>query len=499
MKTATTQRTAAEHTDQQPVLVGVGTATQRAAVLEQSAEPLDLMLQAVRRAGSDSGAPALLAQVQRIAVPQGRWRYRNPAGEIARNLGCVDATSILAGVGVLQQSLISDACQRIAAGEIDAALIAGADAGHRILTAKRQGLRAPERQQEDDPHEHLRPEEPLLHPAELRAGIRLPVALYALIESACRARDHVGLREHRQRLADRYARFSEIAAANPAAWRRARVEAAAIRDASDANPMQAFPYTRRHCSSWNVDQAGALLLCSAAKARALGIPAHRWIHPWAAAECNHMVPVSARSDLSANPGARSAAQVLLRSAGLAASEVDLLDLYSCFPIAVQAHAEALGITHGRDLTVTGGMPFAGGPFNNYVLQATCRMAELLRQGAGRTGLVSSVSGILTKHAFGLWASRPALQGFSRHDVSAQTAKAGPDKTVLSTYEGTGRIAGYTIIHESHAPPRALVLADTPGGDRVLAWNADAATIDRMRTMEHCGVSITMTGDTFTPI
>jgi len=74
-----------------PVLVGIGVSTQR----EEDAralEPLDLMIDAVRRAGKDSGAEALLAGVQRVAVPKGRWRYQNPGGETgvpsARNGAC---------------------------------------------------------------------------------------------------------------------------------------------------------------------------------------------------------------------------------------------------------------------------------------------------------------------------------------------------------------------------------------------------------------------------
>ena len=109
-------------------------------------EPIDLMIEAVRRAGTAAGGLHPLAAVQRIAVPKGRWRYRNPAGEIARSIGADAATSVLASVGVLQQSLVGDACSRIAAGEIDSALVVGADAGYRMLRAKIAGQRATERQ-----------------------------------------------------------------------------------------------------------------------------------------------------------------------------------------------------------------------------------------------------------------------------------------------------------------------------------------------------------------
>ncbi len=481
----------------QPVLVGIGTCMQREEDLALSKEPMDLMLEAVRRAGADAGAAQMLAGVERIAVPKGRWRYRNPAGEIARAIGAGSATTVLASVGVLQQSLIGDACSRIAAGEIDSALIVGADAGYRMLRAKQMGARAGERQQEDAPHISLEPKEELLHPAELRAGLRMPVALYAILESAWRAKNGLTVSAHRQQLGAMYQRFSEVAASNPDAWRRKALSALEISEASDRNPMQAFPYTRLHCSTWNVDQAAALLLCSAGKAQALGIAQSRWVYALASTESNHMVPVSARADLAACEGARLAGRAALAIADIDASQLDLVELYSCFPIAVEAYAQELGISLTRELTVTGGMPFAGGPFNNYVLQASCRMAALIREGRGGTGLVSSVSGILTKQGFGLWASQPSARGYSFDDVSAETARLVETKEVAPDFHGGAVVAGYTVLHDKDQLPRALVLADTEDGRRALAWSDSPALIQQMETAEFCGAKIVIEAETFT--
>lgn len=476
----------------QPVLVGIGVTKQREDDFRQAREPMDLMLDAVRQAGVDAAggrAAQLLREVQHIAVPRGRWRYRNPAGELARSIGADGATTVLASVGVLQQSLIGEACSRIAAGQIDAALVAGADTGYRILRARQAGERAPERQQEDSPNIQLEPVEELLHPAEVKAGIRMPVALYAILESAFRNRRGWTVDGHRDRLAHMLARFSVTAADNPDAWRRRSLQAAAIREGSEANPMQAFPYTRLHCTSWNVDQAAALLVCSAAKAQALGIPRNRWVYACASTESNHMVPVSAREDLAGCDAAAVAGHAALEAGGIDASGVDLLDLYSCFPVAVEAQADALGISLERELTVTGGMPFAGGPFNNYVLQATCRMAWLLRRNAGRAGLVSSVSGILTKQGFGLWSRQPLGAGFRFLDLSVEVRARARVRTVLETFAGPARIAGYTVLHDKGEAPRALVLADTPGGERVLAASSEPALADGMQRQEFCGATI----------
>ena len=158
-----------------PVLVGLGTATRREEDFERALEPMDLMLEAVDRAGMDTRAANVLQDVQYIAVPRGRWQYANPAGEIARHVGASGAVEVLASVGVLQQTLIGEACARIARGEAHTTLVTGADAGYRLLRAQIAGREAAERKQDDEPDVYLAPKEELRHPAEKRAGLKMPV------------------------------------------------------------------------------------------------------------------------------------------------------------------------------------------------------------------------------------------------------------------------------------------------------------------------------------
>ena len=336
-----------------PVLVGIGTATRREEDFRQALEPMDLMLEAVAAAGSDSGSEAALAGLQYIAVPKGRWTYANPAGEIAKFFNAKGATTVLTTPGVLQQTLIGEACARISRGEIHTALVTGADAGYRLLRAHIAGQKASEREQYDEPDIYLKPKDELRHPVELRAGLHMPVGLYAILESAHRAQKGWSVEACRDHVADLWSRFSEVASRNGHAWNREAIPARDIRDASAHNPMQAFPYTRYHCSTWNVDQAAAVLLCSAERAEALGVPRSQWVFPLASTESNHMVAVSAREDLAVCHGARVTGLAALQAGGMSVDEVDLIDLYSCFPIAVQTYAEAIGLSPGRDLTLTG--------------------------------------------------------------------------------------------------------------------------------------------------
>ena len=481
-----------------PVLVGIGTATRRDEDPLRALDPLALMTEAARNAGTDSASPALLRRLDRILVPRGRWTHGNPGRAIGQAVGAPGAHSVLSTVGVLQQTLFGAACAAIAAGEIRSALVTGGDAGYRLLRARIAGVKLPPlAPAEAEPDELLAPREELRHPAEVRAGLRMPVSPYAILESAYRARHGWSVAAHRDRIAGLYARFSAVAAANPDAWTRKPLDAAAIRDPSERNAMQAFPYTRLLCSSWNVDQAAALLLCSEAEAEAAGVPRDRFVYPWSSTESNHMVAVSARTELGACPGAAIAGRAALAPFGIGAAGLDLVDLYSCFPVAVETYADAVGLDLGRDLTVTGGMSYGGGPYNNYVLQSTARMGRLLRAGKGRIGLVSTVSGVLTKQGFGLWSTARPEPGFQWADVTHQAAAATGEKQVLADYAGPGRIAGYTVLHEPGRQVTAIAVADLEGDARALATTDDPAVIAAFESgREFVGAPLHVDGERF---
>jgi acetyl-CoA C-acetyltransferase len=486
-----------------PVLVGIGVVQQKDPARGKDTprkdasglgkDALALMIDAVRRAGADSGAPGLLAEAARIAVPQSLWSYEDPARAIANAIGARNAVSVLAELGVLQQSLLGDACARIASGEIDCAIVAGGEARYRALQARLAGIDAPESPAEGEPSERWKPAAELRLEAEVKSGLGyMPVGYYAIVESAFRAAHGWSVSEHRDRLATMYERFSEIAASNPHAWKREKIDAATIRGDSSSNLLMAFPYTKLHNSSWNVDQAAAVLLCSAERATAAGIAPHRWTFPRASTESNHMLALSERAELHRLPGARIAGLRALELAGLTNEDLDLVELYSCFPIAVEVFAKELGLPAGGDWTVTGGMPFAGGPLNNYVLQATCRMAELLRDGRGRHGLVTSVSGYLTKQGFGVWSSTPSPQGFAHEDVATAVAAASPPKPVHDARDGEATICGYTVMHDRGAVT-GVVLVDWDDGSRSLACTQEEALVARMESEEMCGVRVVVAG------
>ena len=480
-----------------PVLVGIGTINQRERDPAAADEAVQLMIRAARAAADDCGSAELLSSVERIGIPKGVWGYRDPARLVARAIGA-QATTVLAEIGILQQSLFADACREIQAGHIDAALVVGAEAKYRQLQSEIQGVAVSETEQLETPDILLEPEQEIWSEVESAAGLGMPVGFYAIMESALRKALGEDVESHRDRVAALYESFSKVAQSNPHAWNRDGMDAVAIRNASAKNRMLAFPYTKYHNSQWNVDQAGALLFCSVAKAEALGIAREKWVFPLASTESNYMVNTSQRVDLAGSAGARLAGKKALELADVAVEELELLEMYSCFPSAVQIYARELGIDLGRQLTVTGGMTFGGGPLNNFVLQSTCRMAELLRERPGSKGLVTSVSGMLTKQGFGVWSTAPNASGFGFADVTAEAKKEAPAVELVTADAGDGEVIGCTVLYHGDNPLRGVAVVALDSGKRTVAYNDEGAVMAEMMSSEYCGRRVTLREGRFFP-
>ena len=140
--------------------------------------------------------------------------------------------------------------------------------------------------------------------------------------------------------------------------------------------------------------------------RSLGVPSDRWVFPQAGSDAHDTPFVSNRRDFRSSPAIQAAGPAALRLAGVDVDDVSHVDLYSCFPSAVQIAAAELGLRLDRPLTITGGLSFAGGPWNNYVMHSIATMVDRLRDDAGSVGLITANGGFVTKHAFGVYATTP---------------------------------------------------------------------------------------------
>jgi acetyl-CoA C-acetyltransferase len=161
---------------------------------------------------------------------------------------------------------------------------------------------------------------------------------------------------------------------------------------------------------------------------------------------------------------------------------------------VQIYAREIGLSLDRPLTVTGGMPFAGGPLNNYVIQATARMAEVLREDPGSVGLVSCLSGILNKQGWGVWSSEPSGAGFQFADVSEETAARTTPRELASEYQGPATILGYTAVYGREGTDRGVAVCELADGRRSVVNTTDTTILDRMVSEELCGREVTVRSD-----
>jgi acetyl-CoA C-acetyltransferase len=463
------------------------------------------MANAVRAAAEDAGSQALLARIESISVTQGLWSYRNPGKLIAEAIGCPRAKTIVSDLGVLQLTLLSNLCRSIAAGETDLGVVVGGEAKYRELRSTITGQPVSETEQDEStplPEVRLGSSDPICSDLETKRGFGSAADYFAVIDSALRHHEGKSVEEHRDELAHLYSGFSEIAARNPHAWRAEPLSADRIRNETPKNAMQAFPYTKLHCSQWNVNQAVAILVCSATKAERLGLDRSRWIFPLAAAESKHVVVLAQQRRLFSHPGTVRTGERALAMAGVTRSEISTAELYSCFPAAVRSFAHDLKLDARCPLTVTGAMPFAGGPFNHASLAGVARMVEVLRgevaaaASGRRVGLVTNLSGIFGKQGCVILSNVPNASGYRYEDVTAAVAAEDSPIPLDDGYAGPATIVGYTVIYARGAISHGLAVCDTPAGKRTVARSENKDLLETMTREEFCGrtVQIAANGD-----
>ena len=238
-------------------------------------------------------------------------------------------------------------------------------------------------------------------------------------------------------------------------------------------------------SNNHVDQGAALIVTSTDFAKHLGIPEERWIYPLAATEAWDHLCVSERDNLYSSPAIRLAASSLFEQTGLGIEDLEFVDLYSCFPSAVQIAAREIGLGLERPLTVTGGLTFAGGPWNNYVMHAIARTVDLLRTKPTEHALVTANGGLLTKHALCLYSGTPPGADFSCNNLQAEV-DATVKRAVKVEHIGEATIEAYTVMYGAEAAEIAHAACLVGDGERTWANVTDPDTVLAMTKEEYCG-------------
>ncbi len=468
---------------------------QRPDDLNQALEAVALMEQVVRDAAADSGAPGLLAKLDLVGVVDGAWKYSDPARLVADAVGATNArTSISANGGNTPQSYLNSLASRIKDGELGCVVFCGAETIWSRRRQRRAEIKVPVTKQVGvEPDEHFGGDVSMQTEFEQERGMQMPINFYPLFDSAIRNARGETIEQHRDRIAKLWATFNKQAVANDYAWSRTPMTADEIREPSASNRMVGFPYTKAMNSNWDLDQAAAVLLCSAEVAEAAGVPREKWVFPWAGTDAHDTYSVSNRRDLHSSPAITEAGKKLFELAGIGPDDVDHIDLYSCFPSAVQVGAQSIGFSEDQLLTQTGGLTFAGGPLNNYVTHSIATMVNVLRDDPGSVGLVSANGGFLTKHALGLYSTEPPANGYAAADVQDKVDLV-PVTPVAEDHVGPVTVEAYTVMHNADGPEVALCALRTPDGARTWGRVTDVAAATAMMTEEAIGRTGTLAAD-----
>ena len=472
--------------DNIPVLVGCGQITQREPDPRAALAPLPLMAQAARLAADDSGAGAALLQAldtvavirlfadtsPRFACPFGR--YANPPRTLARSLGAgqVRRHVYTHPGGNMPQYCLNRLAEAVTRGEVGAALIVGAEALATQKAAQRAGIAL---DWQDDPgggFEAWGVATRGWSDVEERHGARAAIYAYPMFENAIRGALGRSIAQHQQAMGELLARFAAVAAANPLADRRAGYSAAQITSAGPGNATIAFPYTRLMSANAFIDQGAALILTSVANARRLGVPQHKWVYLHGCADAHDHWYISDRRDYHSSPAMQAVFAQALQMAGIGLADLRAFDIYSCFASAVEVACQSLGLAldDPRGLTVTGGLPYFGGPGNNYVTHAIAQMMQRLRAAPGQFGLVTANGNYLTKHSAGVYSTSPPGRAFAPADpaiLQAQLDKL-PHPRFEALAQGPARIETWTVQHDAQGPAGAIVIGRLADGARFLA-------------------------------
>ncbi|MFN8225345.1 MAG: acetyl-CoA synthetase [Mycobacterium sp.] len=460
----------------------------------EAPEPLVSWEQRARAAAAQAGSESILTQLDSLQVVYCQtWPYDDPVGRLATALGADPRHRLYSGIGgTTPQVLANQTAEAMRRGELDLALICSAEALATTRAAKKRGERLPWSHRQPTPF----PWEPP-HASELNHEVVQAWETFPLWDTARRARRGASLAADAAEAAAVMAGMTPIAAANPHAWRPEVLDAATIGTPTAANRYVGWPYTKHEVAVMDVDMSAALLVATRDKADALGVPDDRRLYLSGWAYAADPATVAERADMSRSAAMAAAGRHALHHAGVDLGQIDAFDLYSCFPSSVRFACDALGLAldDPRGLTLTGGLPYAGGPASGYVTHSIAAAHDRFAGASGRA-LITGVGMHMEKHVAAVWSSEPAETSgpAGATDVQAEVDADQPRLPVLADYSGPATVLAYTVAHgRDGSAERGLVVLDTPAG-RAMARVHDAGLLADAESRELVGQAVTVSTD-----
>ncbi len=463
-----------------------------------------MMAEAARAAAADAGSEALLRRSAVIAVaPPAGWLDGDPAARVGDLLGSHAATmrsSMQGGNG--PQLILNVLAERIAAGQLDVALLCGGEALYTVSRAAREGgpagWAAPDLARVAG--EVLEGEHDPGTAAERDVGLIAPIMAYPLIENAIAHARGETVAEHLRTFSTLWAGFSEVAAEHPYAWTPRAYSPDELIAAGPGNRLVTHPYRKLHNANIQVDQAAAIILCSAAAARELGVAPDRWVFLQVGASATDEWNLSERDRLERSPAIAACGRSAFAHVGVDADGLAHIDLYSCFPAAVQVAARELSLGLDRRLTCTGGLTFFGGPGNNYATHGVIAVARALRSAdPGSVGLASALGWYATKHALAIYGNAPSRRPFLALRPAFERP---PSRSLVPPGTATEAVAETaTVIYERDGSPSyGILFALCHDGRRVLGITREVPVLETIASDGFIGARVEIAADrSFSPI
>jgi acetyl-CoA C-acetyltransferase len=469
-----------------PVVVGAGQLSNKDA--EHLMRPLDLAEAAIELAVADARA-GVRAHIDAVyATPSSVFAEGSLADEIGEALGVPPSARTTSGFsGAAPLTLLAAAAQAVCAGTARVALITGAVAEASIKNARAQGRApvapqsAPWSQGSGNRRELTRDEVSArrYRGAETAAGVKGPAEIFALLESAFAADAGRDPGDHRAWLGALMAPFTEVAAARPElSWQPIERQPLELSTVTADNRLVAEPYTKRMMSFPIVDMGAAVLVTTEAFADEVGVPIDARVYPWSTAHAWEVGPPSIRPVVNRSVAMRTAVERALRNAGVSVDDIAAFDLYSCFPAAVELALDALGLVPGdpRGFTLTGGLPYFGGPGPNYVTHAIVSAVEACRRTPGSKTFVVGLGGAPSDFAATVFSSsRPSTPWSNEECDDIVPGLEAARVRVDQGREGDAVVDAMTILHDRDTgPAQVSLVASFADGARTGARSPDAA-------------------------
>ncbi|MFX0023263.1 MAG: hypothetical protein ACFE9S_13130 [Candidatus Hermodarchaeota archaeon] len=458
-----------------PVIVGAAQITQNKEK-KVPLDPLNLIAKASLNAIEMSGVDSLKNQIDTIFMSTiSSWIYDDPPGFLSRLLNIKISQKYIAPIsGNIPQLLVNKASKAIFKGESDVVLLAGGEASYSTYRSKKNEIKLnwpkPPPKAVNEARKAI-----IFYLSNFENQYKLinPTYIYALIETALRASLGRSPNEHSDHIGKLYERFSKIASENPYAWEKNQYNAEDITTPSIDNRIICHPYTKRMVANLYVDQAASIIITSEKLARELGIDPKFWVYPMGGVDLKNIFYLSQRPKLYDSPAIREASRLALDQAGLKLNDIDAFDLYSCFPCMVEIAKREIGIEEDdpRDLTLTGGLSFFGGPFSSYSMHSIVSAVNLIQKNPLMKIMVLANGGYNTVQSIGIYGNKPPPEAWYENDYediqNSMIDKPLPEP-VLKAY-GNLTIEGYTIINDRKGlPDYGVVIGRLESGERTFA-------------------------------